>query len=306
MTIPVRAFGEPPVTVCICTHNRPDYLADCLDGLRGQSVGPDAFRILVVDSGSGPAQAAAIRALVAAVPNARLTRVDRPGLSAARNAAMWEVTEGYLAYLDDDAVPAPDWMAAIHRAIGASPLPLAMLGGAIHPLWEAPLPSWWPQRLLGVLSLLDDHSDPYGANMIVGVDALRVVGGFPETVGRDGKSLLSDEEKILTETLRARGFAVAFDPAILVHHQIQAERLTLSWLLRRMYWQGVSHVRSSRILNRQGSLRRELPRRLAVLALLAPLALLPARLPWFVAARWRLAYAGGFLRAYLTDAATTR
>jgi glycosyltransferase involved in cell wall biosynthesis len=305
-----------PITACICTHNRPDYLADCLVGLRDQSVGPDAFRILVVDSGSAPTQAADIRAQVAAVANASLLRIDRPGLSVARNAAAQVIPDGYIAYLDDDAVPAPDWIAAIRHAIAAnSPAP-PMLGGAIYPLWEAPLPDWWPARLRGVLSVLEVPGqgmcgepgvaaalEPYGANMIVHVTALRAAGGFPETVGRDGRSLLSDEEKILTRTLRNQGAAILYDSRILVHHQIQTERLTVPWLLRRMYWQGVSHVRSSRILAEQAAIRREAPRRLAVLALLAPFALIPARWPWLLGPRWRWAYARGFLRAYLREPA---
>lgn len=299
------------VTACICTHNRPDYLRDCLDGLAQQTVGPEGFRILVVDSGSTGAAAGQIRALVARVANARLLRVDRLGLSVARNAGFRTCTDDYIAYLDDDAIPEPGWIAAIQRA-AADTMP-ALLGGAIAPLWEAPLPDWWPARLRGVLSITEITGrgeyrrpgvaaalEPVGANMIIRVTALQVAGGFAESLGRTGKNLLSDEEKILAWTMQDGGETILYDSRIRVHHQIQAERLTMPWLLSRLYWQGLSRVRSGRILGEQAAMRREAIRRVIVFCLFAPVALIPARSHWLLALRWRWAYAQGFLRAYIS------
>jgi hypothetical protein len=82
-----------------------------------------------------------------------------------------------------------------------------------------------------------------------------------------------------------------------VHHQIQAERLRPAWLLRRMYWQGVSRVLSRRALGDVRVVLAELPRRLALATVLAPLALWPATSGRLMAARWRRAYAAGFVRA---------
>lgn len=81
------------VTVCICTHNRPSYLRDCLEGLRRQTVGLDRFSILVADSASDRAVSAQISRMVAAIPNGRMVRVERPGVGLARNARLaWRVS----------------------------------------------------------------------------------------------------------------------------------------------------------------------------------------------------------------------
>ena len=302
------------VTACICTHNRPDYLRDCLDGLAQQTVGPDGFRILVVDSGSAEAEAGQISALVASVANARLLRVDRLGLSVARNVGFRACTDDYIAYLDDDAIPEPGWISAIQDAV-ADTMP-ALLGGAIAPLWEAPLPAWWPAQMRGVLSITElvgrgeyrrpgvaAALGPVGANLIVRITALQAVGGFAETLGRTGKNLLSDEETVLAWTMQDVGETILYDSRIRVHHQIQAERLTLSWFLARVYWQGSSRVNSGRILGEQATLRREALRRLVVFCLFAPVALIPKQSQGLIALRWRWAYAHGFLRAYATRAA---
>jgi hypothetical protein len=84
-----------------------------------------------------------------------------------------------------------------------------------------------------------------------------------------------------------------------VHHQIQAGRLTPAWLLSRLYWQGASTVLTRRLLRRDAEVWRELPRRIAVVALCATAGLIPRRSALLIEARWRLAYAMGFVRAAL-------
>jgi hypothetical protein len=80
-----------------------------------------------------------------------------------------------------------------------------------------------------------------------------------------------------------------------------------AWLLSRLYWQGASTVLTRRLLHRPHDVWRELPRRLLLALLLAPAGLIPRHSTYFLAARWRLAYAAGFARAALgwhaTDAA---
>jgi GT2 family glycosyltransferase len=139
--------------------------------------------------------------------------------------------------------------------------------------------------------------EPYGANMVVHVPALRTVGGFGSQAGRVGKVLLSDEEVQLAWRLQAAGYSVRYDSRIVVEHQIQAARLTPRWLLSRLYWQGISTVLTRRLLGQAGAVWHELPRRLALAVLLMPLGLLPRDSPWLVPYRWRLAYAAGFVRS---------
>ncbi|HVC62183.1 MAG TPA: glycosyltransferase [Acetobacteraceae bacterium] len=298
------------LTVCICTHNRPRYLRDCLDGLARQTGGPDAFAVLVVDSASTGDTPAALARLVAAMPNVSLIRVNQPGESLARNVGARACHTRYIAYIDDDAIPAPDWVARILAALSETTSPPAVLGGRALPLWEAPLPAWWPSRLRGVLSIIEaegqgEYGDPglprdlapYAVNMVVSVRSLLAAGGFAETAGRYGTTLLSDVDVQLAWRLRQAGQSVRYDSRIVVHHQIQAARLTPAWLLSRQYWQGASTVLTRRLLQHKADVWRELPRRVAVALLYAPTGLLSRRSTRLIGARWRLAYALGFIRA---------
>lgn len=301
----------PSLTVCVCTHDRPAYLAACLDGLRGQSVRPERFEVLVVDSASPAEAARQVARLALSVPNFRHLRVERPGVSLARNVGARCARAAWIAYLDDDAIPDPGWVCAILDAL-AEPNPPTVIGGRILPAWEAPLPPWWPARLRGALSIIEHdwpgeyrtpdlpHGvEPYAANMVVNVAALLEVGGFRTAVGRYGEALLSDEEVQLAWRLQNAGLSARHDPRIVVRHQIQASRLTPAWLLRRLYWQGASAVVTRRLLGETGAIWRALPRRLASAALFAPAALIPRASPRLIGARWRLAYSAGFIRAAL-------
>ena len=141
--------------------------------------------------------------------------------------------------------------------------------------------------------------------MVVHVLSLLAAGGFGGAVGRYGNTLLSDEEVQLAWTLQDAGYSVQYDSRITVHHQIQAARLDPAWLLSRLYWQGASTVLTRRLLHQSKSVWKELPRRLLVAALLAPAWLIPRHSTVLLAARWRLAYATGFIRTALGWRATS-
>ena len=175
------------ITVCICTHNRPPYVRDCLEGLRRQNAAPEHFNVLIVDSASDDEASAAIAALVATMANARMVRVEQPGLGLARNAGADAADSDYIAYIDDDAIPESDWIARILDVVRE--FRPALIGGRILPQWESPLPAWWPATLRGTLSIIEvegrgeyrtsdlpEGMEPYGANIIVHLPALHAVG----------------------------------------------------------------------------------------------------------------------------------
>ncbi len=328
----IAGFEPPALSVIICTHARPAYLAACLDGLARQQgvrllrdapilmggAGPGAppaepaIELIVVDSASPHAAQSGIASL-AADAGARLVRTGTPGLSLARNLGLKAATAPWTAWLDDDAVPEPDWGQRLIAAIRALPDQAVAIGGRILPAWEAPLPAWWPQGLRGVLTIVEwDGSGEatgnaplpqgaaiYGANMAFRRQDLLAVGGFPEELGRVGDRLLSGEEEEALARLQARGGRIFYDGGVTVRHSIQAGRLRPSWLVSRLHWQGATDALRDR---RRGWPRRA-PGAAAKLLLQAPLLAWPRDSAALVSARCGAAYNLGYLRGTLAGQA---
>jgi glycosyltransferase involved in cell wall biosynthesis len=306
--------GRPSVSVVVCSHDRLHYVRACMDSLAHQSVGPDGFEIILVDSGSPPPVAAEMKRIAEEMPNARLVRLDVSGVSLARNEGARAATSEYVAYIDDDAMAMPDWIEQIQRVLAEHDCRPAVLGGKVLPVWESPLPAWWPPSLRGVLSIIEYEGageyrtdavpaklEPYGVNMVLRRDAMLQVGGFVEALGRMGLVLQSDEEVQLAWKLQDAGYPAIYDSRVVVRHSIQARRFTTEWLLARLYWQGASTVRTRRLLGQDALVRKEFPRRLLVEAITLPFTwVVPKHSTRLLELRWRHAYASGFTRETLS------
>ncbi len=241
----------PALSAVVCTLNRSGYLRKTLESLYGQTLPRAEYEVIVVDNGSTDDTGSVVESFRGA-GNLRYLRDPVLGLSQARNTG-WENARGdIVAYLDDDALAAPDWLERIRdRYASLSPCP-ASVGGRTLPIWETERPGWITRELEHHLGIVDWQRPPMflaedrlylpGANVSYKRAVLRESGGFPLSLGRKGRCLLSNEELWMQSFIRSRGYPVWYDPAIIVHHHIRAERLTPSWFYERFYWQGISDV----------------------------------------------------------------
>ena len=237
------------ISAVICSHNRLHYLPGSIGSLARQDLPPDQFEIILVDNAS--TDGTGVWAQEQGPALARFVYIHEPalGLSNARNTA-WRAAKGEIvAFLDDDAIAAPDWLSKILEKFQHADSRLAVVGGKVEALWESPPPEWLVPEMWSHLAVVDwSGSDmvlvePHffvGANMAIRKSALEQVGGFNSLLGRKGKKLLSNEEIHLKRQLEEAGFYALYAPEVFVRHSIPAERMTPEWFFRRYYWQGVS------------------------------------------------------------------
>jgi len=105
--------ATPRISVVVPTYRRPELLLRCLLGLMEQTVGREAFEIIVVDDGHDAWPRTLVLALgaEASAPSMRYLRpLQGKGPAVARNVG-WRAARGdVVAFTDDDTLPAADWL----------------------------------------------------------------------------------------------------------------------------------------------------------------------------------------------------
>jgi len=239
-------------TVAICTHNRAADLREALLSLLAQRFGGE-FEVIVVDNRSTDDTKRVVAEFEMTVRfPVRYLFEERLGLSVARNRALREARGEFVLFLDDDATASPDWIAEIVRVFDTDPA-IGCVGGKIDPAWEGGAPAWLAPENRTLYTILDYADDvvemrrpaiPFGANVAFRKSVFETTAPFREDLGRVGSNLLSSEESELIERIRDR-YAVYYTPHAAVLHKIPRSRISRRWLLRRIYWQGVSRAVSS-------------------------------------------------------------
>jgi glycosyltransferase involved in cell wall biosynthesis len=246
---------ELTFSVIICTHNRSHYLTDCLTSVLEQQYPSERYEIIIVDNASTDNT----RQLVATLrteekdsPCLQYVYEPRLGLNHARNTGAVAANGAILAYIDDDAVADPNWLAALAKAYKMSESDRVCIGGRVELWWEGGRPEWLPRELEGYYSgtrhlgntmrQLKQGEYPIGANLSLPRALLLETGGFPAPLGRLGDSLLSNEEVSLCKRLIDIEARIFYAPEAVVYHRVPAARATQRWLLRRAHWQGISDV----------------------------------------------------------------
>lgn len=252
----VMHTSVPSISVIICTRNRSALLEKCLLSVEGQTLAASAFEVVVVDNGSSDATPLLLKKFSERLP---LTAIPEPvvGLSRARNTGWQAAKSDFIAFLDDDAMADPDWLASGLRSFATvRPIPAAMTG-PIRLAWEQSAPVWLTADIQGCLGRSDFGPDArkfggtetlFGANCFFHRGILERFGGFNERLGRLNTVLLSGEETLLQRQIENAGECLWYDPQASIRHWVPATRTTPGWFYRRYYWGGVSDYIMTKIL----------------------------------------------------------
>lgn len=126
-----HSFNRSPVrfSIIVPTFGRPQRLRRCLEGIGALDFPSDDFEVIVVDDGAD----AATRAVVDVAATSRgvryLAQPERRGPAAARDAGATHARGDFLAFIDDDCVPEPEWLRQLDEARRAYPGASLLLGG---------------------------------------------------------------------------------------------------------------------------------------------------------------------------------
>lgn len=208
---------DTKISVVIPTYQRPFLLMDCLKSLAKQTVGRDAFEILVVSDGPD----ILTRNIVLSWKHTGLLDVEyipldsKKGPAAARNAG-WRLATGELiAFTDDDCLPDPMWLENLRDAFEGANGPV-FAGRVIVPVPERPT-----DYEMNIAHL--ETADFVTANCACSRHALERTGGFDERF-----KMAWREDSDLEFSIRDQQIPLQSLPSAIVVHPVRKARWGVS------------------------------------------------------------------------------
>ena len=241
-------------SVIVVTHNRAAILRETLESLAGMQY-RGSWEVLVVDNNSRDDTEEVVRQQSKNFPVClRYLFEGTPGKYGALNGALRQASGTLVAATDDDAFPEPDWLE--QAAAGFSRFDCDFVGGPVYPVWRGTPPKWLDARsaTAGKVLGLQDHgraardygengiSWPLGVNVAYRRDAFERVGFFDEHLGRVAGTLRNQAQREWHLRARAAGMHGFYVPEMVVHHVVEAERLSKQYFRRWYYWHGISRA----------------------------------------------------------------
>jgi glucosyl-dolichyl phosphate glucuronosyltransferase len=231
-------IDHPAVSVIICayTEQRWHLLQKSVASVESQTSAPSQI-ILCIDHNERLLRRAqeffTKGRLADAIPVIVLPNKYEGRLGSARNTATESATGEVLAFLDDDAVAAPDWLDQLTAAYDC--VQVGAVGGAPLPIFEGNRPRWFPAdfdwifgcayRGLPLTRAPVDHL--IGANMSARRSALQEIGGFHSD---------DHDDMDMCHRLAFAHYDVIYEPRAKVMHFVPATRTTWRYFWRRCYF----------------------------------------------------------------------
>jgi glycosyltransferase involved in cell wall biosynthesis len=135
-------MAKPHISVCLCSYKRPQFLKRALENLRSLATG-DLFdySIVVVDNDCEETARVTVSDFARTAPVKVVYSVEpEQNISLARNKALELATGDFVAWIDDDEFPEPNWLLNFYKTLDQTNSDGAL--GPVEPVFESTPPSW--------------------------------------------------------------------------------------------------------------------------------------------------------------------
>jgi hypothetical protein len=237
----------PAISIIVATRNREPVLARFLEAAGRLPRFPD-WELVIVDNGSIDGTNTLLNCAAKKLPIVAIYE-PQPGKSRALNAALVVAKGEILLFADDDIIPAPNWLSALHEASLATPN-VNVFGGKIVVKQDI-IPRWiveshnlhailLSEQNLGERPFLFCYDRyPIGPNLAVRRRKLEEkLASWPVALGPGTKVPVGDERAFLMQISSPSDHDRLYVPASEVMHSIDGRQLSLAKCATRCFWGG--------------------------------------------------------------------
>jgi len=254
-----QATADISVVICAYTEDRWHDLIVAVRSIQHQQVAPREI-IVVIDH--NPELFVRARTHI---PATVIENTQPQGLSGARNSGVAAAQGAVIAFLDEDAIAAPDWLAQLLN--GYEDPHVLGVGGTIEPLWQTARPRWFPAEFdwvvgcsyRGLPQTATAVRNLIGCNMSFRREVFKVVGGFRSEIGRVGTLPVGCEETELCIRIKQHWpqHTLRYEPQARVRHRVPASRANWRYFSSRCYAEGRSKALVSQFVGAKDGLSAE-------------------------------------------------
>lgn len=286
-TLPIT----PIISVIVATRNRRASLARFIQAIRSLPKNP-AWELIVVDNGSADGTDGLLSDAAKSLPIIIVTE-NVPGKSKALNKALEYALGEILLFTDDDVIPDPNWLVALHKA--ALDFPQANVFGGRILVDRDQIPGWIvnsynlrailtsEQDLGGDVCWFAKDQYPLGPNLALRRRSLNHGTFFwPVDFGPGTKIPVGDERAFLMQVSHPESSDRLYVPDSVVRHETGYNRFNITKALVRCFLGGyaaglIHRSQDQSSLNQDASVLRVAWRRFRVSSSVRELACMLAR-----------------------------
>jgi glycosyltransferase involved in cell wall biosynthesis len=230
------------VSAVICSYNRARFIINAVESIFGQDFDKSLYEVIVVDNNSTDNTLALLEnfKVTHATYNFRYYTEPNQGVAFTRTRCAKEAMGEIVAYLDDDSIAQPGWLASIVSFFDEHPDTWSV-GGKITPVFLTGIPDWYSKYFFGLVGNFDQGYKvkqltgaryPCGANMAFRKKVFDEIGYFNHELGRKGTGLLANEEKDIYMRILAHNHEVHYLPNVEVLHSVEANKFDKAYVRR--------------------------------------------------------------------------
>jgi len=226
------------ISVIICSYKGNEGLArSCISSLEQQNSRP--YEVIIVVDSPEEKQEFSNQISFSKLFPMKIIASGKKGLAAARNYGVYASSGEIIAFIDDDAIADPMWLAEIEKSFSKAN-EIIVVGGSVQPVFDGKrIDKKW-NWIIGCTSQDPPSRRPIGCNISFKLKVFKEFGGFDENLGRIQKRLSIGEETELI--LRIEGYInranIVCNRDAIVYHRVPRERTTIRYMLRRSYREG--------------------------------------------------------------------